>query len=87
MDSTAGTRTRAFFNTGVLMDGKVACPACHESTLHPAGHAMPLDSQRVRPRHQLTAWCECGVGVAIQLGNYKGHFGIDVVAFTPMDLG
>lgn len=76
---------QATFNNGALQDGKVACPACGASNLHPTGHVMPLDSaQEYAPVVSLVAWCECGAGVAIELGNYKGDLGIDVKPFTPM---
>ena len=62
------------------MDGKLACPKCGESTLHPTGHAMPRDSvEEYGPTVSVIASCECGQAVAIELGNYKGDFGIDVV--------
>lgn len=76
---------QATFDNGALTDGKVACPKCGASTLHPTGHAMPLDSQQeYAPVVSLVAWCECGQGLAIELGNYKGAFGIDVKPLTPM---
>lgn len=73
----------ATFNSGVDMGGKLACPKCGESTLHPTGHAMPLDPvKEYGPTVSVMAWCECGQAVAIELGNYKGDLGIDVVPFT-----
>ena len=76
---------QATFMNGALTHGEVACPACGASTLHPTGHTMPLESQQeYAPVVSLVAWCECGQGVALELGNYKGDFGIDVIPYTPM---
>lgn len=88
MGAVSGLNTKhtyqALFSDGTLMDGKVACPACGGSTLHPTGHAMAVDQEReYSPQVSVMAWCECGQAVAIELGNYKGHLGIDVVPFTP----
>lgn len=87
IDSMSGLNTKhsydATFNGGAVMDGKVACPKCGQSTLHPTGHSMALDPVReYSPTVSVMAWCECGQAVVIEFGNYKGDFGIDVVAFT-----
>lgn len=75
---------QATFTAG-LADGKVACPKCGGSHLHPTGHVMPLEPEReYGPVVSLAAWCECGQTVAIELGNYKGDLGIDVVPFSPL---
>ncbi|MGN6221874.1 MAG: hypothetical protein ACTHNQ_20435 [Microbacterium sp.] len=77
----------AFFNAGKIMEGKVACPTCGESTLHPTGHVMSLEpTKEYSPTASLTAWCECGQAVVIEFGNYKGHFAIDVLAMTPLNV-
>lgn len=73
----------AFFNAGELMDGKVACPTCGESTLHPTGHVASLEpTKEYSPNVSLTAWCECGQAVVMEFGNYKGHFAIDIRALV-----
>jgi hypothetical protein len=70
---------QATFNTGQIMDGRVACPSCGESTIHPTGHAMHVDSSaEYGPTVGVVGACECGQAVEIRLGNYKGHLGIDV---------
>lgn len=75
---------QATFNEGALMNGGVACPNCGGSALHPTGHAMTVYQRKeYAPDVSVVAWCECGQAVAIELGNFKGHLGIDVVAITP----
>jgi len=75
----------ATFDEGRLSGGKVACPSCGGSALHPTGHATPIyRDMEYSPEVSVTAWCECGQTVAIELGNYKGQLGIDVVPLGPL---
>jgi hypothetical protein len=78
---------QAIFNDGAMMDGKVACPNCGGSALHPTGHSMALNrGQEYAPEVSVIAWCECGQAVAIELGNYKGHLALDVVPLVTLSV-
>lgn len=69
----------AIFDNGELMEGRVACPECSGSMIHPTGHSRPINSdEEYGPRVGVIGSCECGQVVEIRLGNYKGHLGIDV---------
>ena len=60
-------------------EGKVACPACGSTLLHPTGHSRTLPiEEEYGPVIGVVARCECGESVEIALGNYKGDLGIDV---------
>lgn len=77
------TATRHMYDASFidgLMDGRVACPVCNDSYIHPTGRSRSIFSGlEYGPVVSVGADCECGAALEIRMGNYKGSFGIDVV--------